>query len=144
MSGYGLIIAHSVSPYRLKMKRTQFILLSGLGISAVALPLWYYQCQHSEQEALLTEPEMLSSFLATDAIREIGELYRKQVSDENNEEALRALLSQNALSAPLNPEHLRQQITEEYQLGHTVMVDGWILSQTEARQCALFSLTYNE
>ena len=126
-----------------KMKRTQFILLSGLGISAVALPLWYYQCQHSEQEELLTEPEMLSSFLETDGIRKIGELYRKQVASENSEEALELLLS-NQGAVQVTAEGLQRQITEEYQLGQTIMVDGWILSQTEARQCALFSLTHSE
>ncbi|MEZ4810772.1 MAG: hypothetical protein R2819_10460 [Allomuricauda sp.] len=125
------------------MKRTQFILLSGLGISAVALPLWYYQCQHSEREALLTEPEMLSSFLETDDIRKIGELYRKQVASENSEEALELLLS-NQGAVQVTAGGLQRQITEEYRLGQTVMVDGWILSRTEARQCALFSLTHNE
>ena len=32
------------------------------------------------------------------------------------------------------------QITDDYNKGNTVMIDGWILSRIEARQCALFSL----
>jgi hypothetical protein len=36
---------------------------------------------------------------------------------------------------------LDQQIKNDFITGNMVMVDGWILSVTEARQCALFSLT---
>ena len=117
--------------------------MSGLGITAVALPLWYARYRDSEQDRLLAQPEMLSSFLETDGIRKIGELYRKQVALENSEEALELLLS-NQGAVQVTAEGLQEQIIEEYRLGHTVMVDGWILSQTEARQCALFSLTHSE
>jgi hypothetical protein len=31
-------------------------------------------------------------------------------------------------------------VHEDFAAGRTVVVDGWVLSVTEARQCALFSL----
>ena len=32
-------------------------------------------------------------------------------------------------------------VHDDFDDGRTVVVDGWILSATEARQCALYSLT---
>jgi hypothetical protein len=38
-------------------------------------------------------------------------------------------------------ESIRSQIQADFAADRTVMLDGWVLSVTEARQCALFSLT---
>ena len=35
---------------------------------------------------------------------------------------------------------IAQQVRDDFAAGRTVVVDGWVLSATEARQCALFSL----
>jgi len=35
--------------------------------------------------------------------------------------------------------HLEESIKNDFETGNTVIVDGWILSRTEARQCALLS-----
>lgn len=123
------------------MKRTQFILLSGLGIPAIALPTWYFKFYTPEYDKLLTEPELLSHLWDGTTIGDIGKTYRKQFSDENSEGKLVKLLSDFASTESTIPiELLRQQIAEDYHQSNTVMVDGWILSRTEARQCALFSL----
>jgi len=37
-------------------------------------------------------------------------------------------------------ENMQQKVTEDYESKEIVMIDGWLLSVTEARQCALFSL----
>lgn len=124
------------------MKRRQFILWSGLGISAIAIPTWYYKFYTPEYDQLLTEPELLSHIWDGTTIGDIGETYRKQFSDENSERKLAKLLSDYASTASTTTiEMLRQQIADDYSQENTVMVDGWILSRTEARQCALFSLT---
>jgi hypothetical protein len=34
-----------------------------------------------------------------------------------------------------------EQIKNDFGTGNVVIIDGWILAITEARQCALFSLT---
>ena len=125
------------------MKRRNFILLTGLGISAIALPTWYYKYRDLKYDQLLTEPELLSYIWDDNTISEIGEIYREQFPDENSERQLAGLLS-NINSSDTNDwvESLQQQITEDYKSGKTVLVDGWILSRTETRQCALFSLTH--
>lgn len=124
------------------MKRRQFMLWSGLGISAIAIPTWYYKFYTPEYDQLLTEPELLSHIWDGTIIGDIGETYRKQFSDENSKRKLAKLLSNYASTESTTTiEMLRQQIADDYSQENTVMVDGWILSRTEARQCALFSLT---
>ena len=123
------------------MNRRNFILLTGLGVSAIAIPTWYYKYRDLVYDPLLTEPELLSYIWDGNTISEIGEMYRKQVSSENSERKLVSLILNNASSDLTTSEMLRQQITYDYKSGDTVMVGGWILSRTEARQCALFSLT---
>lgn len=125
------------------MKRRQFILWSGLGISAVAIPTWYFKFYTPEYDQLLTEPELLSHIWDGNTIGEIGEAYCKKFPNENSERKLVKLLSDYASADELTKtiEILRQQITEDYRQKNTVMIGGWVLSKTEARQCALFSLT---
>ena len=123
------------------MKRRKFILLTGLGVSAIAIPTWYYKYRDLVYDPLLTEPELLSYIWDGNTISEIGEMYRKQVSKENSERKLVSLILNNVSSDLTTTKMLRQQITYDYKSGDTVMVGGWILSRTEARQCALFSLT---
>ncbi|RIA10143.1 hypothetical protein OE09_1996 [Flavobacteriaceae bacterium MAR_2010_72] len=124
------------------MKRRNFILLTGVGISAIAIPTWYYKYRGLKYDQLLTEPELLSHIWDGTTISEIGDIYRKQFSDENSESELMKHLSKYKSIETTNiTKMLRQQIIDDYNLGNTVMVDGWILSRTEARQCALFSLT---
>lgn len=126
------------------MKRKNFILLSGLGISAIAIPTLYFNFRELEYDSSLKSPEFLSNFLNGKSIIEIGELYLKQVPDENNERKLVSLLPISHTSDNNTIEILQQQITDDYISGETIIVDGWILSKTEARQCALYSLTQNQ
>ena len=121
------------------MERRKFILLSGLGVSALAIPTWYYGFKIPEYDQLLTEPELLSHIWDKPTIYEIGEIYRSQFPDENSERKLVKNLSDSVTTESVI-EGLKQQITEDYYKGNTVILDGWILSRTEARQCALFSL----
>ncbi len=127
------------------MKRRNFILVTGVGISAIALPTWYYKYRDLEYDQLLAEPELLLHIWDGNTISQIGEIYRKQFSDENSERKLVKLLSRS-VSPELTTSSLmlQQKITDHYNMGNTVMIDGWVLSKTEARQCALFSLIKNK
>lgn len=126
------------------MKRRNFVLFAGMGISAIAIPTWYYTNRDLEYDQLLTEPELLSYIWDGTTIREIGNLYREKFSDENSERKLIELLfNDDSTDLTKNIEILNNQITKDYKTGNTIMMDGWVLSRTEARQCALFSLTQN-
>jgi len=126
------------------MKRRNFVLLAGMGISAIAIPTWYYKYRDLEHDQLVTQSELLSYIWDSTTISEIGSLYREKFSDENSEQKLIALLFNNDSTDLIqNTEILNKQITNDYKTGNTIMIDGWVLSRTEARQCALFSLTQN-
>lgn len=127
------------------MKRRKFILLTGFGVSVIAIPTWYYTFNTPDYDPIIAEPEWLSHIWDGTTIGEIGETYRKQFSDESSERKLVKLLSEYVSTETTTTiDVLRQQIADDYRKGNTVMVDGWILSRTEARQCALFSLTQSK
>ena len=126
------------------MRRKKFILLTGLGISAITLPTWYYNYRELEYDSSLMDPELLSHFLDSKSIDEIGKLYLKQVPDENSERKLISLLRNSTSSDINNIQIVEQQITDDFKSGETMMINGWVLSKTEARQCALFSLSQNK
>jgi hypothetical protein len=119
------------------MKRRDFILLATTGIAAVAVP--YYYLSDVEYDRSLAEPQQLALIWDAETITKIGDNYRLQVPDEKSERTLVKLLSENISSEGTVGKSLEQKIKKDFETGNTVMVDGWILSVTEARQCALFS-----
>jgi hypothetical protein len=44
------------------------------------------------------------------------------------------------LHLPWLQKSIDDTVHEDFASGRTVVVDGWVLAVTEARQCALFSL----
>lgn len=91
----------------------------------------------------LARPELLG-MLGADRVRELGLRYRHMVPAENREAALRAALSHEpsqGLAFPWTSRPLMaQHVEDDFANGRTVLVNGWVLSATEARQCALFCL----
>lgn len=124
------------------MKRRNFILLSTGGVAALAIPTWYNLYGPFDYNPLLVEPELLSYIWDNNTISEIGQNYRQLFPNENTERRLVSLLTEHISSDSISfNEEVNNQIQEDYKDGRIVMLDGWLLSVTEARQCALFSLT---
>jgi len=82
--------------------------------------------------------------LGVERVRTLGAQYRAAVPKENSATALRAAISDTAQHGFRLPwarrASLNDQVRDDFAAGRTVLVDGWVLSATEARQCALFSL----
>ena len=84
-------------------------------------------------------------------MREIGASYREKSNNENHEKQLINILLTDSTNivVPVTSEEavinslLEQKIQKDFETGNTVIIKGWILSVSEARQCALFSLTQN-
>lgn len=74
----------------------------------------------------LAHPELLS-IVGPEAVREIGRGYRALVPSEN-------------LAAPPWPRSIAKQVEQDFANGRTMVLRGWVVSVTEARQSALFSL----
>ena len=116
------------------MKRRNFIIIGTAGIAAAALPAAFYFLRDVEYDPALADPQSLSLIWDTETITDIGNKYRLQIPSEKSERSLVKLLD-------VPGSDLEQIITKDFESGNTVIIDGWILSKTEARQCALFSLT---
>ncbi|MDH5598629.1 MAG: hypothetical protein OEY34_05870 [Cyclobacteriaceae bacterium] len=123
------------------MNRRNF-LLGATGAVAISIPVFYFLWQKNVDPGI-AEPRALSLICDTETIHAIGKQYRIQVPDENSTNKLVRLL--NPGESPVNEaflHNLSEKITRDFISGDTIIINGWILSLTEARQCALFSLIH--
>jgi hypothetical protein len=112
------------------MKRRDFIISTVAGVGVISASA-YYLFGDVEYDAALADPHSLALIWDTKTISDIGKQYRINNPDESSPRTLVKLLN----TASPNDE----TITNDFAAGKIVIVDGWMLSQTEARQCALAS-----
>jgi hypothetical protein len=89
-------------------------------------------------------PQLLS-VLGADAVNDIGRTYRAAVVDESSAPRLRAAVAASHTSTGLlgwTQQSITDQVLKDFAEGRTVVVNGWVLSITEARQCALYSILH--
>ncbi len=127
------------------MKRRVFI--TAASIITVGLPVAYYIGKQKNQTNPLITPEFLLNFCDERVLNDIGTAYMLQTPAENEKEKLVNLILTDAKGSKLNSsewqnvkEHVNQKIHEEFTDNKTIILKGWIITITEARQCALFSL----
>ena len=130
------------------MKRKKFIYLSIGGAIAIATPTLYCRNPDKTLNKTLGQPKFLSSICDPNTLSEIGTAYINKYPAEKKEDQLKGLLLADSTGQPTPKTAdlsllLDQKITNDFKTEKTVVVSGWILSLTEARQCALFSLTEN-
>lgn len=124
------------------MDRRSFIRLAGATTLGVAAAAGCAGRSPSDARAL-ARPELLVA-LGDAPVRAIGARYRAMTAGERDADALRdAIVSSRPFRARLvgaaSPP-IAEMIRDDFEHGRTVLVDGWLLSVTEARQCALYSL----
>lgn len=130
------------------MKRRTFILsATGAVIVIATIPIIKYKCGDTIPSDPLLRPDALARFCDEKEIREIGFSYRKLMPSENTKEKLTELLLTDKAGKKLkNTGHsataklIREKIKEEFTAEQAIVVNGWVISSTEARQCALCSL----
>ena len=126
------------------MDRRTFLQISAVGAVAMTLPMVHCKTKPSD---LLEFPGTLSSICDEKTIRELGQAYLLKFPGENKSSSLQDLLMEghedkkgtddaDAIAAMLD-----KKIHEDFKTSKTVIIKGWVLSLTEARQCALYSLT---
>ena len=123
------------------MNRRRFLgLIGGTAVAALSIA-----CDASPDLALsaLARPALLDA-LGPERIRALGNRYRDMIPAERDaaslHDAIRRSLPWSArLRGGTSP--MARLVHDDFDAGRTVVVDGWILSATEARQCALYSLT---
>jgi hypothetical protein len=124
------------------MNRRQFLRISAIGAAAtLASTARGADAAASYDVHALAHPDLLS-VLGPQSVREIGARYREIVPAENHVDTLRAaILAARPLRVPGAPRPaVAKMVRDDFAAGRTIVVQGWVLSATEARQCALFSL----
>lgn len=129
------------------MQRRQFLHVAVAGTVAFSLPGVQWLSEPFSRMHVLAHPGLLTLLGDDQRVREIGSAYRRAFPKEDYPETLRvAILSDSGLSQGLADSDVRtrldQQVRDDFERGRTVQLRGWILSVTEARQCALFSILY--
>ncbi|MEO8192324.1 MAG: hypothetical protein ABI681_00645 [Gemmatimonadales bacterium] len=124
------------------LDRRRFLQLTTAGI-VVSLTSSACAGDGGEDARALARPELLG-MLGAEHVRELGMRYRAAVPKENTAATLRAAIAdggRRGLRFPWTSRRsMEQQVRDDFAAGRTVLVEGWVLSATEARQCALFSL----
>jgi hypothetical protein len=126
------------------MKRRDFIQLSAFAAAATSLPL-LHSCSPSSTEQAMSQPLFLSRLFDENMIKDAGKAYLKNTPSESDENRLVQLLANNNNIDNATDEkaihlYLDKKIQDDFEAGNTVLVKGWVLAVTEARQCALFLL----
>ncbi|HEX7981404.1 MAG TPA: hypothetical protein VF461_22530 [Gemmatimonadaceae bacterium] len=117
------------------MDRRQFLSISAAS-AAIAITGATRAYGSASMPHALGQPDLLVA-LGPDAVREIGRAYRALVPSDNDRATLDAALRAELRAAHSSNEDL---VRADFAAGRTIVVRDWILSRTEARQCALFSL----
>ncbi|MBI1767593.1 MAG: hypothetical protein HYR67_04370 [Bacteroidetes bacterium] len=130
------------------MKRRSFIvasLLSLLGIGAFSFIQWIGS--HGRAKAL-AHPKFLFRLCDRSTIRMLGRAYLKLKPDETRDDILlNDLLTEKSRKIVLEKEdissvesQIEKRVKQDFDNKNVVVVQGWVLSVTEARQCAFFSI----
>lgn len=131
------------------MRRDTFILLSTATAITVLLPL--KSCSAKPNiENIIARPYSLTLIMSSTLINQIGKKYNELVLNEANKNVLLDKLSDEKYLKKYTSSDitriqniLKQKILKDYENDNTIILEGWILSKTEARQCALSALINN-
>jgi len=122
------------------MQRRTFIHLSAY--TALALTLPFTEGCSPSPETIASRPFIFSQLADKTTIAEAGAAYRKQFPKENDKTILSNLLI--GMPPPQDKSAIEKQldnhVLDDFKTGKTITVAGWVLSVTEARQCALYSI----
>lgn len=117
------------------MKRRTFLSLTVTGAVSMSIP-WAgcnsFGNDRNDRIKTLATPGFLSQICDKATIDAIGTAYRAQANTEAQQDKLIELLRSS--------KDLANDIQDDFSSGRIVVIRGWVLSLTEARQCALYSL----
>ena len=129
------------------MKRRNFLTLTTISVAVISVPFLYCRNSSADLEKTLTIPQTLSQITDENSIKVIGKEYGKLYPDEYTRNLLEQNLTNNgvqSVSAGSQAKDiysfLDNNILEDFKSGNSMVLNGWVLSRTEARQCALLSL----
>jgi hypothetical protein len=100
---------------------------------------------YKNRKNVLSRPESLALFCEDDALVLMGKQYLELYPQEQDVSLLISLInsSQYCQEQTLRRE-LQDNTRRDFEFNQTMILDGWVISRTEARQCALFTLMQKE
>jgi len=123
------------------MKRRIFTQTLGKGIVLIGMSGLVMACAQKTVEDTSWQPEELANICSREKLIFLGSKYR-EYSGENNKDTLIALLSKNfSGNKEEKKKYLRALVSDDFRTDQTILIDGWLLSRTEARQCAILSFS---
>ncbi len=126
------------------MRRRQFIKLSALSAGAFNIP-FLHGCNSASFNKAVAQPLFLSYIFDAKTMQATGQAYIKQTPAEDSKSKLAGLLADNSITESTDAKTVHtfynNKAREDFTMLKTVIVNGWVLAVTEARQCALYSLT---
>ncbi|WP_242117132.1 hypothetical protein [Aestuariivivens sediminicola] len=124
------------------MKRRVFTKSMILGSLAITTPLVTVGCKQIDYDPADLGNHALPLIWKEDILRDIGKMYLETHPKERREKKLIRLLTKDYKDETMSlKDHLKQNIIQDFKSKNTLIIAGWILSKTEARQCALMALT---
>ena len=60
--------------------------------------------------------------------------------EQDEQELVKRIARENGATGPDSIQMINAQIADDFKNDRIVLVDGWMLSVTEARQCGLYSM----
>ena len=129
------------------MKRRTFVITTtAAALAVISIPVIKYYNKSKYNPLIM--PDELSRFCDEKTIREIGTNYRNLTPQEADKKKLTDLLLTaddgklvTASDKPKVIELLDKKVHDDFLGSKIQVISGWVISVTEARQCALFSLT---
>ena len=130
------------------MQRRQFLQLTAMGGTVFLVTGISCNERHQASYNILGKPEALAQICDLQTLRDIGMVYRTQTTSETDADKLATLLLTDSAGNPVSSasDHsfiqnlMIRKIDRDFEAGNIVIVKGWVLSVTEARQCALLFL----
>jgi len=131
------------------MDRRSFILVSVVGFLGMGVvPLIRWTHRFSGKDRALAQPKLLSLLCDNRTIGMLGRAYLKLKPDESccgtlsNDLLGDLVIDDRAQDADMSlvESKIEKRIKEDFDKSNTVILKGWVLSVTEARQCAFFSI----
>jgi hypothetical protein len=131
------------------MKRRNFILISTAAVAAIGIPWALWPDPYADLSKATPPPLVLAQICDEPTVVKIGKQYREAVPIENKLPALGKLLfADDAGNEIQNKEKiswsviLEERIRKDFEAGRTIIISGWVLALTEARQCAAYSFSH--
>ena len=116
------------------MKRRSFVVSMANGLTLLSISPILLQCTVPDYDPHIANPLLLKYIWDPETIMEIGQVFIEMNPDINSERALvKTLLMKFNTDTTFEKE-----IMDDFSAEQFVQLKGWILSETEAQQCALF------